>query len=240
MPPALWSTTDQWTLLLPVLLALVLTTTIGLEREARAKSAGLRTHALVGIGSAVFMVISKYGFSDMLGIDHVALDPTRIAAQIVSGIGFLGGGLIFVRQDAVRGLTTAATVWLVAAVGMACGAGLPVLAMAATAGHFIITRGLPPLARITARRRRQPPTLRLGYADGHGVLRAVLAACTGRGWAVLGVTVDRESVDGNGARLAGLMLCLDGRGDLGELAGVLAELPGVRFASTGDEGTVDE
>jgi len=91
-------------------LALVLASAIGLEREAAAKSAGLRTHALVGVGAAVFMVISKYGFDDLLTAEHVAPDPSCIAAQIVSGIGFLGAGLIFVRQDIVRGLTTAATV----------------------------------------------------------------------------------------------------------------------------------
>ncbi len=107
----------------PVLLALLLTALIGVEREARAKSAGLCTHTLVGFRSAVIMMVSKYGFSDLLATDHVALDPSRIAAQVVSGIGFIGGGLIFVRQDVVRGLTTAATIWLAAAVGMAAGAG---------------------------------------------------------------------------------------------------------------------
>ena len=121
----------QWAQLPPVLLALLLTALIGVEREVRAKSAGLRTHTLVGFGSAVIMVVSKYGFADLLAVDHVALDPSRIAAQVVSGIGFIGGGLIFVRQDVVRGLTTAATIWLAAAVGMAAGAGLPVLAAVA-------------------------------------------------------------------------------------------------------------
>ncbi|HWM59894.1 MAG TPA: MgtC/SapB family protein [Pseudonocardia sp.] len=105
---AFLSTGDQWAVLPPVLLALLLTALIGIEREARAKSAGLRTHTLVGFGAAVIMIISKYGFADLLGIDHIALDPSRIAAQVVSGIGFIGGGLIFVRQDIVRGLTTAA------------------------------------------------------------------------------------------------------------------------------------
>jgi putative Mg2+ transporter-C (MgtC) family protein len=103
VPPQLWSTSAQWAPLLPVLLAFVLATLVGLEREAGAKSAGLRTHALVGVGAAVFMVISKYGFDDLLGTEHIALDPSRVAAQIVSGIGFLGAGLIFVRKDAVRG-----------------------------------------------------------------------------------------------------------------------------------------
>lgn len=231
MPPQLWSTSDQWAPLLPVLLALVLATAIGLEREAGAKAAGLRTHALVGLAAAVIMVISKDGFADVLGPD-VVLDPSRIAAQIVSGIGFIGGGLIFVRRDAVRGLTTAATVWLVAAVGMACGAGLPVLAVAATAGHFVVTRGFPPLARLVARRRTEP-TLRLGYADGHGVLRTALTVCTERGFVVRGVDVTREGLGDDGARVAAVTLRLAGRGDLGELAGELAEIPGVHSAVTG-------
>ncbi|WP_433503398.1 MgtC/SapB family protein [Pseudonocardia halophobica] len=95
--PSLWSSGGQWSLLLPVLLALVLTTVIGLEREAGAKSAGLRTHTLVGVGAAVFMLVSNYGFGDLLGTEHVALDPSPIGAQIVSGIRFIGGALIFVR-----------------------------------------------------------------------------------------------------------------------------------------------
>jgi putative Mg2+ transporter-C (MgtC) family protein len=91
-------------------LAFGLSSLIGLEREWRQKSAGLRTHTLVGTGAALLVVVSKYGFSDVLG-PHVILDPSRVAAGIVSGIGFIGGGLIFVRGDAVRGLTTAAIVW---------------------------------------------------------------------------------------------------------------------------------
>src|SRR4051794_41817984 len=117
----------------------------------RAKSAGLRTHTLVGLGSAVFMLVSKYGFGDLIHVAGVSLDPSRIAAQIVSGIGFIGGGLIFVRRDAVRGLTTAATIWLTAAVGTACGAGLPVLAVGTTIAHFVVTPGLPPLQRFVPR-----------------------------------------------------------------------------------------
>lgn len=108
-------------------LAFVLSAAIGLEREIRQKSAGLRTHTLVGFAAALVMLVSKYGFGDVLG-EHIVLDPSRVAAQIVSGIGFIGAGLIFVRQDAVRRLTTAATIWLTAAVGMAAGAGLWLLA----------------------------------------------------------------------------------------------------------------
>ncbi len=233
MPTPVWSTSDQWAILLPVVLALALSTAIGLEREAGAKAAGLRTHALVGLAAAVIMIVSKYGFADMLGRDGVALDPSRIAAQIVSGIGFIGGGLIFVRQDVVRGLTTAATVWLVAAVGMACGAGLPVLAVATTAGHFVVTRGLPPLAAAVAARRSEPPLLSLRYADGRGVLRSALSTCTERGFVVRDLDVTHEVLDEDGGRVAAVTLRLDGRGSLGELAGDLAELPGVRAAHTG-------
>jgi putative Mg2+ transporter-C (MgtC) family protein len=106
-------------------LALVLSTLIGLEREIRQKNAGLRTHTLVGLGSALFMLISKYGFTDVLVTGRIILDPSRVAAQIVSGIGFIGAGLIFVRRDSVRGLTTAAGIWVTAAIGAAAGAACP-------------------------------------------------------------------------------------------------------------------
>jgi putative Mg2+ transporter-C (MgtC) family protein len=115
---------DQgWTQIGELGLAFALTSLIGLEREWRHKPTGLRTHTLVGVGAALFVIVSKYGFSDVPG-PNVVLDPSRVAAQIVTGIGFIGGGLIFVRGDAVRGLTTAAIVWMSAAIGMACGSGL--------------------------------------------------------------------------------------------------------------------
>ena len=130
-------------------LALVLSALIGLEREIRQKSAGLRTYTLVGLASALIILISKYGFTDILADGRVVLDPSRIAAQIVSGIGFIGGGVIFVRKDLVRGLTTATTIWVTSAVGMACGAGLPLLAIAVTGANFVVIFGFQ-LARTTA------------------------------------------------------------------------------------------
>jgi putative Mg2+ transporter-C (MgtC) family protein len=106
-------------------LAGVLAGSIGLERELRDREAGLRTHLLVGVGSALFTLVSAYGFSDFrYGIDTgFTLDPTRISAQIVTGIGFLCAGAIIRQGLSVRGLTTAATLWVVAAIGMAAGAG---------------------------------------------------------------------------------------------------------------------
>src|SRR5580693_7978049 len=128
-------------------LALVLSAAIGLEREIRQKHAGLRTHTLVGVGAALFMLISKYGFTDVLEPRLVVLDPSRVAAQIVTGVGFLGAGLIFVRRDSVRGLTTAAGIWVTAAIGSAAGAGLPVLAVLAAGIYFLVVAVFPVVTR---------------------------------------------------------------------------------------------
>lgn len=121
---------------------------IGLEREIRHKSAGLRTYTVVGTSAALFLLISKYGFTDVIAEGRVVLDPSRVAAQIVSGIGFIGAGLIFTKGDSVKGLTTAATVWLVTGIGMACGAGLPLLALAVTCAYFVVALVFPLLLRL--------------------------------------------------------------------------------------------
>src|SRR5438874_10756209 len=108
-----------------VALAAALGAVLGLERGLRDREAGLRTHLLVSVGSALFTIVSAYGFKEFLtsGANVVRADPTRIAAQIVTGIGFLGAGAIIRQGLAVRGLTTAATLWVVAALGLAAGAG---------------------------------------------------------------------------------------------------------------------
>ncbi|PEI02486.1 methyltransferase [Pantoea agglomerans] len=111
-------------MLIRIALAGILGGLIGLERQMRAKEAGLRTHILVGIGSAMFMLVSKYGFADMLSSDHVALDPSRIAAQVVSGMGFLGAGTIMIQKQVLKGLTTAAGLWVTAAIGLVIGSGM--------------------------------------------------------------------------------------------------------------------
>lgn len=105
---------------------------IGYERKNRLKEAGVRTHLLVALGAALMMIISKYGFSDVVNQNGITLDPSRVAAQIVSGIGFLGAGMIFIRKQAVSGLTTAAGIWATAGVGMAIGAKLYFLGIAST------------------------------------------------------------------------------------------------------------
>lgn len=110
--------------LLRLLLAGFLGGLIGLERQLRSREAGLRTHILIGIGSAMFMLVSKYGFNDVIGHGHVGLDPSRIAAQVVTGVGFLGAGNILVQKQTIRGLTTAADVWVTAAIGLLIGCGM--------------------------------------------------------------------------------------------------------------------
>jgi putative Mg2+ transporter-C (MgtC) family protein len=184
-------------------LAFVLSASIGLEREIRQKSAGLRTYTLVGFSSALVMLVSKYGFTNILDSGRVVLDPSRIAAQIVSGIGFIGGGLIFVRKDIVRGLTTAATVWLTAAVGMACGAGLPILAIAVTFGHFVVVFVFPSIERRLPKSRWAPSSLQISYQDGRGVLREVLACCTRNEFAVSRLQVERDPAQETGAARTG-------------------------------------
>ena len=112
---------------LRILIAAICGIVIGYERENRNKEAGIRTHAIVALGAALIMIVSKYGFSDIQNYD-----ASRVAAQIVSGIGFLGAGIIFIRNRAVSGLTTAAGIWATAGVGMAVGSGMYYIGIAVT------------------------------------------------------------------------------------------------------------
>lgn len=128
-----------------LLLAGILAGIIGMEREFRSKDAGLRTHFLVGVGSALIMIVSQYGFMQVVKYNNIAVDPSRIAAQVVSGIGFLGAGTIITNKKVVRGLTTAAGIWVAAGIGLACGAGLYIIAIFST---VVVLLGLEILQRI--------------------------------------------------------------------------------------------
>jgi putative Mg2+ transporter-C (MgtC) family protein len=135
----------HWNLILRLLIAAVLGSVIGIERERKAWAPGLRTHMLVCVGACLIMIVSAFGFADILGTPNVILDPSRVAAQVVSGIGFLGAGSILLRGEVVRGLTTAASLWSVAAIGLAVGGGLYIEAAAATLVIVIILAGIKPL-----------------------------------------------------------------------------------------------
>lgn len=118
--------------ILRLLIAGILGSLIGLDREYRAKEAGYRTHFLVSLGSALIMIVSQYGFNEMLKTPGVSLDPSRIAAQVVTGIGFIGAGTIILHKQIVRGLTTAAGIWTTSGIGLAIGAGMYSLGISAT------------------------------------------------------------------------------------------------------------
>ena len=134
--------------ILRLLVAGVLGIFIGLEREYRAKEAGYRTHFLVALGSALIMIVSQHGFDEVLGRVGVGLDPSRIAAQVVTGIGFIGAGTIILNKQIVRGLTTAAGIWATAAIGLCVGAGMYMLGVLAT---LLALVGLELLSRIFRR-----------------------------------------------------------------------------------------
>lgn len=211
-------------------LALVLSAAMGAERSARRKSAGLRTHALVGLGAALFMLVSKYGFGDVLIKGKVVLDPSRVAAQIVSGIGFLGAGMIFVRRGSVQGLTTAAGIWATAAVGAAAGAGLPILAAATAAGYFLVAMGLPVVERLVSSASGESQTITVVYGGGSETLGRILSTTAGSGYEIEGVTVGSGGaaggqeatilVDGPPAGAQGLLAAIAG---IGSVTGVNAE-----------------
>ena len=209
-------------------LALLLSSAIGLERELKMKRAGLRTCALIGVASALVMLVSKYGFGDVLDKGRIVLDPSRVAAQVVSGIGFIGGGLSCGRQDVAQGLTTAATVWLVAAVGMACGTGLLLLAAAVAAAHFVVIYAYTPLVeRIQSSRCEL--SLRLGRDS---TLAPVLEQCVAHGFAIL--CVDRAADGKTGERDELVKLQLKGDGSCKPLLEALRRTPGLHSIEIGD------
>lgn len=160
-----------------LLIASILGALIGWERERKHWGAGLRTHMLVSIGSCLIMIVSAFGFSDILNTPHVTLDPSRIAAQVVTGIGFIGGGaILFYRQEVIRGLTTAAGIWTVAGIGLATGSGLYFAAFATTLITFIILLVLKPIEKHFFRK-YQYQTLKIVInqsSDGSTLFRKLL------------------------------------------------------------------
>jgi len=183
------ATTIGWPeVLLRLFVAAALGGAIGLERELRERQAGLRTHLVVSVGAALFTLVSAYGFSGFDG----KVDPTRIAAQIVSGIGFLGAGAIIRQGLSVRGLTTAASLWLVAAIGMAAGAGYWDGALIATLGALLTLGPLRVISfRILSRYRPQRDRLLVEVPAG-GSPVPIIAAIERQGGRVVSLDVAQE------------------------------------------------
>jgi len=169
---------DSWELAARLLLAAVLGAVIGINRGRLEWAAGLRTHMLVCVGSALAVIVSAFGFNDVLVRSNVVLDPSRIAAQVISGVGFLGAGTILFlqREQVIRGLTTAAGLWAVAAVGLAAGAGMYAAAAMTTLLLWAILALLKPLEQRYLRRHARNGRLRLRLAEGTSLAQVQAAA----------------------------------------------------------------
>ena len=168
--------------LIRLLTAAILGSIIGFERERLLWAAGIRTHMVVGVGACLIMIVSAFGFGDSLTSRNVVLDPSRVAAQVVSGIGFLGAGAILARGEIVRGLTTAASIWTVAAIGLAVGGGLYFAATVSTVVIIVILAGIKPLEE-AYRARNQSCRLKIEATNGSltpDLLKQTLGIRTGQ------------------------------------------------------------
>lgn len=217
-------------------LALLLGGLVGFERERHVHTAGLRTNALVALGSALFMLISAYGFTAFLGLPHVQVDPSRIASYVVAGIGFLGGGVIaFSRQEErVRGLTTAAAIWMVAALGLACGAGMVVEAITATVLALFVLIVLRWVERwLVPSSTSQVHRLRIEAAEGTDhLLEAITEICVR-----LGIVIQHLEVRANHARVQVELVCqVPTDATLAQALSQMQGLPGVQTFQADLEG----
>lgn len=213
-----------------LVLAAVLGAMIGFDRERHTWAAGLRTHMLVCIGAALAMIVSAYAFFDILKQwPHVVLDPSRIAVQVISGIGFLGAGTIMFlhRENVIRGLTTAAGLWTVAAIGLAAGGGMYVAAVIATVIAWLILAALKPLERRFALRKTLSQ-VKVDFAS-----RASLAAVEGVliGHDLPASTIVTRRIPDDGDEVTIESARGFERGMLGDLADALRGLPGVQSVS---------
>ncbi len=178
-----------WTFIFRLVVAGLLGTVVGIEREWRVKEAGFRTHFLVSLGSALFMIVSQWGFEEFIAAhDGLRLDPSRVAAQVVSGIGFIGAGAIIFQRQIVRGLTTAASLWAISGVGMATGAGMYGVAAAATALTLV---GLEVLNLVFGSFSSHRTPIVFSTLDRDAIQNA-LAILRKEGFTVISYALDRE------------------------------------------------
>jgi putative Mg2+ transporter-C (MgtC) family protein len=215
-------TLDLGDIMLRVALAAALGTAVGFEREIHGQLAGMRTHALVATGAALFTLVGAYGFRN--GFGDASIDPTRVAAQIVSGIGFIGAGAILRDQGSVRGVTTAAALWATAALGMAAAAGefsialtgLLVIAVALIGLRVLRERG--PLSIV-----RRTHAIDIAYQRGHGTLAPIITAIASAGASLQRLAID----DDDTGRHVHLVVRARHHADLHTQLDAVAELPEV-------------
>lgn len=216
-----------------VVATFVLCLLLGVERQFHQKNAGVKTHVLVGLGSCLFTLVSAYGFTPS---DAAGLDRSRIAAQIVSGIGFLGAGVIFVNNDTVKGLTTAATVWVSAAMGMACGAHMIPVAIVVLLLHYALIFLLGPLSNRLPSSHHNNRTV-IEYESGHGVMRRILLTATRHGYrATVNSTSSITTEEGPGMRV---VMRFEGPYPQDALIRALSEVEGVQAVDVVEPGDLD-
>jgi putative Mg2+ transporter-C (MgtC) family protein len=222
---------ELWEGLLRLGLAAVLAGVIGIERELREQEAGLRTHMLVCVGATMFMLVGVYGWSDYrLGNDiGVVVDPSRVASYVVSGIGFLGAGAIIRHGINVRGLTTAASLWVVAAIGVSVGAGMYVLAIATTALVLLALWPLSQVKRLLEGKSDESRRLGVTLAKDASVASA-LATIEESGFAMESVEVGEEQ----DARRLDVVIKTAAEASVGILLDDLGALEGVRSATVSE------
>ena len=197
---------------------------IGLEREYRAKEAGYRTHFLVALGTALMMIVSQYGFTDVLKADLIHLDPSRLAAQVVSGIGFIGAGtIILLQKQVVRGLTTAAGVWATAGIGLAVGAGMYLLGIAAT---LMVLVGLEALSRCFKSMGMRSMIIDF-TTDDESALKAISARFNSADYRISSYEMKRESASGKTVFHVSMVIKAKRMDEEGILLMFLHDYPGV-------------
>lgn len=206
-----------WDFVLRLLAATAMGAAIGFEREYHAKEAGLRTHLLVALGSCLFMILSIYGFDFMLGRDHVSFDPSRIAAQVVTGIGFIGAGTIILQKQVVRGLTTAAGLWVTAAIGLACGNGMYWLALITTV-IVLVSLGLINVYLPYFSQKEHTVTF---LVEDYTILTKVLENLRREKITVLNYEMHKDAEENNGKMLVSLEIRMKRYNNIKEISAIL-------------------
>lgn len=230
-----WEEISSWTehglpvttILGRLALATLLGLLVGLERERREHAAGMRTHAVVSVASALIMLVSAYGFPEE---GNYRFDPMRLSAQVVSGIGFLGAGVIIFRRNVVHGLTTAASVWAVAGVGLAVGGGLPITASIGTGFLLLIQGGLRPVKQRLFQEQVRRHRVLLSVSESKGVLKSIRKIATGNpGFELISLSFD-DSTEGS-AGIVRLRLEVDDPDDILMIVQQLQDITGVTSLS---------
>jgi putative Mg2+ transporter-C (MgtC) family protein len=183
---------DNWNITLRLALSVLIGGLIGFERERNNHAAGLRTHILVCLGSTLIMLLSMYGFSDFAKLDNVRLDPARLAAQVISGIGFLGAGTILYTGKTITGLTTAASLWVVAAIGLTIGAGF-YYASALACVFALLSLWVLNLAEKKYFDEKKPHILRIRAVGRAGLLTSLSTRLTEKGHDIKKLSMEEDN-----------------------------------------------